>query len=209
MDSGDSCTLDRFNFWSEGANPGAIGAPPPPLIFLFGKYFVRGWTKGAIKVRPVRATAPEPTASARRRRPEGRRRRSDRSAASRSRAFHRSARGALDRCAFGAGARPRPSSPAADARDRLRRQALRPRPPRISNAGGRANEVSCGPTKTARFQATRTVDPDRVDSATRSLDRYAEPEESADAASFLAGPRAKFINGLVLRVDGSLTLFPG
>ncbi len=48
-----------------------------------------------------------------------------------------------------------------------------------------------------------------MDSATRSLDRYAEPEESADAASFLAGPRAKFINGLVLRVDGSLTLFPG
>ena len=75
--------------------------------------------------------------------------------------------------------------------------------------GVRINAVSPGPTKTARFQATRVTDPDKMNSAKASFDRYAEPEEIADAVAFLAGPRAKFINGQVLRVDGGLTLFPG
>ena len=75
--------------------------------------------------------------------------------------------------------------------------------------GVRVNAVSPGPTKSARFQATRVVDPARMDSSITSLVRYAEPAEIADAVAFLAGPRAKFINGQVLRVDGGLTLFPG
>ncbi len=75
--------------------------------------------------------------------------------------------------------------------------------------GVRINAVSPGPSKTARFQATRIVDPDKMDSGARSLVRYAEPAEIADAVAFLAGPRAKFINGQVIRVDGGLTLFPG
>ena len=75
--------------------------------------------------------------------------------------------------------------------------------------GVRVNVVSPGPTKTARFQATRTVDPERMDSNKKSLIRYAEPDEIADAVAFLAGPRAKFINGQALRVDGGQWLFPG
>jgi 2-hydroxycyclohexanecarboxyl-CoA dehydrogenase len=75
--------------------------------------------------------------------------------------------------------------------------------------GVRINAVSPGPAKTARFQATRVVDPEKMNAGKKSLDRYAEPAEIADAVAFLAGPRAKFINGQVIRVDGGLTLFPG
>lgn len=73
--------------------------------------------------------------------------------------------------------------------------------------GVRINAVSPGATKSARFQATRTVDPDRMDSAKKSLNRYAEPDEIADAVAFLAGPRSRFINGQVIRVDGGFTIF--
>jgi len=74
--------------------------------------------------------------------------------------------------------------------------------------GVRVNAVSPGPTKTARFQATRKTDPQKM-RANGSLDRYAEPEEIADAVAFLAGPQARFVNGQILRVDGGLTLYPG
>jgi 2-hydroxycyclohexanecarboxyl-CoA dehydrogenase len=74
--------------------------------------------------------------------------------------------------------------------------------------GVRINAVSPGATKTARFVATRTVDPAKMD-APGSLMRYAEPAEIADAVAFLAGPHSRFINGQVLRVDGGITLFPG
>jgi NAD(P)-dependent dehydrogenase (short-subunit alcohol dehydrogenase family) len=79
----------------------------------------------------------------------------------------------------------------------------------LYHEGVRINAVSPGPAKTARFQNTRVVDPEKMKSDKKSFDRYAEPAEIADAVAFLAGPRAKFINGQVIRVDGGLTLFPG
>ena len=79
----------------------------------------------------------------------------------------------------------------------------------LRSEGVRINAVSPGATKTARFQATRVVDPKKMDSSGKSLVRYAEPAEIAEAVAFLASPRSRFINGQVLRVDGGETLFPG
>lgn len=79
----------------------------------------------------------------------------------------------------------------------------------VRNDGVRVNAVSPGPAKTARFQATRTVDPDKMNSNKVSMDRYAEPEEIADAVVFLCSPEARFIHGQLLRVDGGLQLHAG
>ena len=79
----------------------------------------------------------------------------------------------------------------------------------VKEHGVRVNVVSPGPSKTARVQATRTVDPDKMNSNKVSLDRYAEPEEIADAVVFLCSPEAKFIHGQLLRVDGGLQLYAG
>ncbi len=79
----------------------------------------------------------------------------------------------------------------------------------VMEDGVRVNALSPGPTKTARFQATRTVDPAKMNSNSRTLNRYAEPAEIADAVGFLAGHAGRFVNGQVLRVDGGHTLFPG
>jgi NAD(P)-dependent dehydrogenase (short-subunit alcohol dehydrogenase family) len=78
----------------------------------------------------------------------------------------------------------------------------------LRTSGVRVNAVSPGPTKSARFVATRKIDPVMA-VVGKSLDRYGEADEIADAVAFLAGSRSRFIHGQVLRVDGGMTLYPG
>ncbi|HEX8415337.1 MAG TPA: SDR family oxidoreductase [Sphingomicrobium sp.] len=72
--------------------------------------------------------------------------------------------------------------------------------------GVRVNVVSPGPTKSARFLATRTTDP-RMMLDGPSLDRYANPAEIASVVSFLASEEASFISGQVVRIDGGIGLY--
>lgn len=78
----------------------------------------------------------------------------------------------------------------------------------VREAGVRVNAVSPGPAMSARFLATRPTDP-RMEAAGPSLERYATPDDIADAVAFLASERSRFISGQILRVDGGATLFPG
>lgn len=74
--------------------------------------------------------------------------------------------------------------------------------------GVRVNAVSPGPSKTARFLATRETDPEMMEEGP-SLKRYATPREVADVVAFLAGEQSRFVSGQVVRVDGGMGLYPG
>ena len=76
----------------------------------------------------------------------------------------------------------------------------------LRTSGVRVNAVSPGPAKTARFLATRVVDPAMMEEGP-SLNRYAVAEEIADVVGFLASGKARFVSGQVIRVDGGANLF--
>lgn len=76
----------------------------------------------------------------------------------------------------------------------------------LRTSGVRANAVSPGPAKTARFLATRVADPAMLEEGP-SLQRYAAPSEIADAVSFFAGPDSRYVSGQVIRVDGAAGLY--
>lgn len=76
----------------------------------------------------------------------------------------------------------------------------------MRSSGVRVNAVSPGPTKTARFLATRSTDPVLAMDGP-GLDRYANPAEIAEAVVFLVSRQARFISGQVLRVDGGMSLY--
>jgi 3-oxoacyl-[acyl-carrier protein] reductase len=70
------------------------------------------------------------------------------------------------------------------------------------------NSLAPGDTRTARFLATRTVDPARmVEEAT--LERIATVDEVGRVVEFFAGPLGAFVSGQVLRVDGGTQCWPG
>ena len=74
--------------------------------------------------------------------------------------------------------------------------------------GVRVNAVSPGPSKTARFLATRKTEPEMMEEGP-SLNRYATPREIADVVAFLASCQSRFVSGQVVRVDGGMGLYPG
>jgi len=64
-----------------------------------------------------------------------------------------------------------------------------------------ANSLAPGDTRTARFLATREVDPKRL-AEEGTLERIATIDEVARVVELFAGPMGAFVSGQVLRVDG-------
>ena len=69
------------------------------------------------------------------------------------------------------------------------------------------NCIAPGGTVTPRFLATRQADESKL-GLTGTLDRYADPEETARAVAFLVSDPGPFISGQIIRVDGGAQLWP-
>jgi NAD(P)-dependent dehydrogenase (short-subunit alcohol dehydrogenase family) len=72
--------------------------------------------------------------------------------------------------------------------------------------GVRVNAVAPGPTDTAMLdRLTGTPEKKAVFYAAVPLKRGAKPEEIADAVTFLGSPKASFVTGQIIRVNGGKT----
>jgi NAD(P)-dependent dehydrogenase (short-subunit alcohol dehydrogenase family) len=69
------------------------------------------------------------------------------------------------------------------------------------------NAIAPGDTRTERFLATRTVDPERL-AEEGTLDRIATVDEVARVVEFFAGPMGAFVSGQVIRIDGGGQTWP-
>jgi len=70
------------------------------------------------------------------------------------------------------------------------------------------NSIAPGETRTARFLATREVDPARL-AEVDTLDRIAQIDEVARLVDVFAGPATSFVTAQILRVDGGTQTWPG
>ena len=71
----------------------------------------------------------------------------------------------------------------------------------LGREGVRVNAVAPGWTNTRMVEGFTEETHEQIESL-NPLGRYAEPEEIADAATFLASPASDYVNGHELRVDG-------
>ncbi|HEV8049591.1 MAG TPA: SDR family oxidoreductase [Thermoplasmata archaeon] len=80
-----------------------------------------------------------------------------------------------------------------------------------ASKGIRVNAVAPGPVRTSGTDERLWTSPEVVEAVEHGipLRRFGTPEEVADAVGFLAGPRAAYITGQVLAVDGGQWLGTG
>jgi NAD(P)-dependent dehydrogenase (short-subunit alcohol dehydrogenase family) len=72
----------------------------------------------------------------------------------------------------------------------------------LAGRGVRINCVSPGPTETPMTEAFRRTNPDDMARLALPMGRSAQPEEQAWVFAFLTSPRASFVTGSTLYVDG-------
>jgi NAD(P)-dependent dehydrogenase (short-subunit alcohol dehydrogenase family) len=75
----------------------------------------------------------------------------------------------------------------------------------LRGAGVNVNCISPGAIRTARFLATRSLPPERLQDTGR-LTRLGEPDDIAGVALFLCSDMADYVHGQTIRVDGGARL---